>query len=563
MAQISASGAKPRLTVNGIARSAILVIMLLLAAKFVSLVEQKVALDRFGITLAWDSYTVANAIPEQIFNLLAGGALAFAFIPIFGDFLARDDRDGAWRLASNTLNTIFLAVLIMAVLSFLAAPWLVANVIAPGYVNFVPDLSQPFNIQFLGTVFHPDLIMQTANLMRILLLSLLLFSISGLCMGILQTNQNFLLPAIAPILYDVGNLFGTLVLARFFGIYGVAIGAVTGAAMHLGIQLPGLLRLKARWWPRLNWRDPTLRRVIILMIPRAIALALFNLNTLVAIRIASGLGAGAVSAYKRGYGLMQFPETLIGTAMGIVIFPTLALLSAEGDLRGKRAAMSGALRFILIASIPAAVAILLAGRPLVSILEGGAFDAASADRVFRVLQFFGLGIITQSAVEVAARSFYADKDTFTPLVISLVVAAINIALAVWLSGILDVAGLALANSIAPGCELFLLLAILRRRWQGIDGPVLARTTLKALIGAAIMGGAILASGAALHVLPFGASRIGVIVVALIQMGIGTVVYVGAALVLRMDEVRELPRLLLRRQAMPVVVTPAAAEAIGD
>src|SRR5579859_1630989 len=551
------SRAKPRLTTSGIARSAMLVIMLLLAAKLVSLVEQKVALDRFGITLAWDTYTVANAIPEQLYNLLAGGALAFAFIPIFGEFLARDDREGAWRLASNTLNTIFLAVVVIATLTFITAPWLVANVIAPGYVNFYPDLSQPFNVRFLLTVLHPDLIMQTANLMRILLFSLLLFSVSGLCMGILQTNQNFLLPAMAPILYDVGNLFGTLVLARFFGIYGVAIGAVAGAAMHLGIQLPGLIRLKARWQPLLNWRDPTLRKVIILMIPRAIALALFNLNTLVAIRLASGLGAGAVSAYRRGYGLMQFPETLIGTAMGIVIFPTLALLSAEGDLRGKRAAMSGALRFILIASIPAAVAIVLAGRPLVSILEGGAFDAESADRVFRVLQFFGLGIVTQSAFEIAARSFYADKDTFTPLLVSLATAAVNVVLAVWLSGTLSVAGLALANSIAPGCELLLLLFILRRRWQGIDGPVLARATLKALVGSLVMAVAILASGAALRVLPIGSSRIGVIVVAFIQMAIGGVVYIGATLLLRMDEMRELPQLVLHRQTIGAPATAGA------
>src|SRR5258707_13817792 len=131
MVQVNPSGAKPRLTTTGIARSAILVIALLLAAKLFCLVEQKVALDRFGITLSWDTLTVANAIPEQLFNLLAGGALAFAFIPIFGDFLARDDREGAWRLASNTLNTIFLAVVVMATLSFIAAPWLVANVIAP------------------------------------------------------------------------------------------------------------------------------------------------------------------------------------------------------------------------------------------------------------------------------------------------------------------------------------------------------------------------------------------------------------------------------------------------
>jgi len=106
---------------QSIARSAALVIGILAFAKMFSLVEKKVALDRFGISLAWDTYTVANQIPEQLFNLLAGGALAYAFIPIFGDLLAHDDREGAWKLASNTLNTIFLTVLVISVIVFLAS----------------------------------------------------------------------------------------------------------------------------------------------------------------------------------------------------------------------------------------------------------------------------------------------------------------------------------------------------------------------------------------------------------------------------------------------------------
>src|SRR5215813_9807559 len=135
-------------TASRIARSALLVIAILAFAKGFSLVEKKVALDRFGITLAWDTFTAANQIPDQMFNLLAGGALSFAFIPIFGEFLARNDREGAWKLVSNTLNTIFLVVLVSAIFAFLAAPWLVANVIAPGFVNFQSDLNLPFTFRF-------------------------------------------------------------------------------------------------------------------------------------------------------------------------------------------------------------------------------------------------------------------------------------------------------------------------------------------------------------------------------------------------------------------------------
>ena len=325
--------------------------------------------------------------------------------------------------------------------------------------------------------------MQTANLMRILLLEPddLLGQRHGV--GHAAHPPGLLWPALAPIMYDVGNLLGVAILARFFGIYGAAIGAVIGAGLHLSIQLPGLRRVRARWPPYLNWRDSGLREVIKLMIPRAIGLSLANMNLLIAINIASQLGSGSMAAFDRGYALMQIPQTLIGTAMGIVIFPTLALLSASGDLRGKRTALSGALRFILIASIPAAAMMVIAGRPLVGVLEGGAFDLAGADRVFAVLQVFALGIITQSGVEIVARSFYADKQMIIPLMVQIVEIMLNTILALTLVPVIGVAGLALANSVAVGVEMVILLIIQQRRWQGINERALVTTTLKTVIAA--------------------------------------------------------------------------------
>jgi putative peptidoglycan lipid II flippase len=549
-----------RPTTARIARSAALVIGLLACAKLFSLFENWIALNRFGIGTAWDAYAAANKIPEQVFNLIAGGALAYAFIPIFGTFLTHDDREGAWRLASNVLNAVFVAALILSVIIFFAAPWLIANVVAPGFSSPYIDLSHPLDSSLIFAAFHPDRVMQTASLMRILLLSLLIFSVSGLCTGILHTNQRFLLPALAPILYDVGNVFGVLILARYFGIYGAAIGAVIGAGLHLGIQLPGLIRLRAKWLPILDWRDSALREVIVLMIPRAAGLALIQINMLVATNIASGLGAGSVAAFSRGWSLMQLPETLIGTAMGIVIFPTLAVLSSSGDLRGKRDAMSGALRFILIASIPAAVAMTIAGRPLIGVLEGGAFDAQGADRVFRVLQFFALAIVTNSAVEVVARAFYADKDTITPLWVALITATVNLALALILTSTLRVAGLALANSLAVGVELLTLIAILRRRWQGINESALIAAAVKATLAAAVMGLVMFGVSTFLNTLPLGAGRIISMMRTGVELAIGAAVYVAAALLLGLNELRELPRLFLKRRSTAVV---APAEVPAD
>lgn len=509
-----------------LARSTAIVMLLLSVAKLISLLQKLIIVQRFGIGAEWDTFVAANQVPEQLFSLIAGGALSYSFIPIFGGLLARGERDAAWRLASNVMNTVFTVALALSVVVFFAAPWLVEHIVAPG--------------------FSPENAAQTAGLMRVLLISLLIFSISGLSIGVLQSHQHFLSPALAPILYDFGILFGAAVLAKRFGVYGIAYGAVIGAAGHLLIQIPGLIHFRMRWRPRLNWRDPDLRTVIRLMIPRAIGLGLLNINLLVAINLASHLGEGAPSAYTWAWALMQLPETLIGTAMGTVIFPTLAALSASGDQQGKRAAMSGALRFILLGTIPAAFLMILVGRAAIGLLEGGAFNASGADVIYSVLIFFAPGLVVHSAVEVVARSFYADKDTVTPLYIALLSAAINISLAVVLSSLIGVRGLAIANTVAVSVELLVLLVILRRRWQGINSNALIITVMKTLVASAAMSVGILLMMVLLSRLSGGRNlellRVGV------EVGIGLIVFVGAAFLLRLQEIREFISLIARRRA---------------
>ncbi|MFQ3535072.1 MAG: murein biosynthesis integral membrane protein MurJ [Aggregatilineales bacterium] len=534
-----------------IARSAVVVIGILGFGKLFSLAEKWIGLDRFGVGVDWDTFAAANQLPEQLYNLIGGGALAFAFIPIFSGILARGDRDQAWKLASNVLNTIFLAALMLSTVVFLFAPQIISTLIAPGFAKpFLPVrmLQQPLNGDLFIYLARPDLVMQTAHLMRILLLSLMIFSVSGLCSGILHTHQHFVAPALAPIMYDVGNLVGVAFLARFFGIYGAAIGAVIGAGLHLSIQVIALMRVRARWLPHLNWRNAELRQVIRLMIPRAISLGLANLDLLIAYNIASTLGSGSVAAFNRGWTLMQLPQTLIGTAMGIVIFPTLAILSANGDLSGKRSALSGALRFVLIASIPAALMMVVAGRPLVAILEGGAFDPASADRVFAVLQMFALGILTWNLLEIVARSFYADKDMITPLISAVLETLIFVGLALLLTQALQTAGLALANSIAVGAQVLFLAVILRRRWQGIDEGALLKSVVKACIGAAVMVVAMLSVAPLVENLALSLDRrLLLLVQAGVQLGVGGAVYIGVMVLLRTEEVLQLPRLILARR----------------
>jgi putative peptidoglycan lipid II flippase len=525
-------------------------------AKAISLVQTVVIAQVFGLSQEWDAFVVANSIPELIFTLIAGGALAHAFIPIFSGFLARGDLEGAWRTASHVINTVFLATLTVSAIAFIAAPWLVANVAAPGF-------------DAAGQA-------QTVELMRILFLTTIIFSVSGISMGILQSHNHFLLPALAPIMFDVGILFGVIFLIGPFGVNGIALGAVLGAALHLGIQIPGLIRYRMRWKPELGWKDPTLWRIIRLMLPRIAGLGVFSLNFIVMNNIASRLGPGSVSALSWGWRLMQIPQTLIGTAMGTVIFPTLAALSELEDLQGKREAMSGALRFILIASIPSAIGLIFVGRPLVGLLERGAFDASASALVYSTLQFFALGLVVHSALEVVARSFYADKDTLTPLWAALGGAAINLIgsfifsdfqaaerssfynLAATQYPFLNlqpvtghVGGLALANSLGTTFEVVVLLLILRRRWHGINEDALTQTTLKTLAASLAMIPAFLVVDLLWSAL--GLTERGLIFDVLqivLETIAGVIAFVAVATLLRMTELRALLNMLLRRTPTP-------------
>ena len=544
-----------------LARSTLVVMIAFGIAKAISLVQTVVIAQVFGLSQEWDAYVVANSIPELIFTLIAGGALAHAFIPIFSGFLARGDLEGAWRTASHVINTVFLATLIVSIIAFITAPWLVANVAAPGF-------------DAVGQA-------QTVELMRILFVTTLIFSVSGISMGILQSHNHFLLPALAPIMFDVGILFGVVFLIGPFGVNGIAIGAVIGAALHFGIQVPGLIRYRMRWRPEVDMKDPTLWRIIRLMLPRIAGLGVFSLNFIIMNNIASRLGAGSVSALSWGWRLMQIPQTLIGTAMGTVIFPTLAALSELDDKQGKRDAMSGALRFILIASIPSAVGLIFVGRPLVGLLERGAFDASASALVYSTLQFFALGIVVHSALEVVARSFYADKDTLTPLWAALGGAAINLVGSFVFSDFQaaerssfynlvaaqfpflnlqpvtgHVGGLALANSLGTAFEVGVLLLILRRRWQGINEDALTQTTLKTLAASLAMIPAILVVDLLWSAL--GLSERGLIFSVLqvvLETIAGVIAFIVVALTLRMNELRSLLNMLLRRAPKPEA-TPA-------
>lgn len=520
--------------------STILLIGALLAAKLLSLAQTFIVANRFGTGAEWSAYTTADGTSAVIVTLIAGGSLGHAFIPIFGGFLARGDTTGAWRIASRVLNTLLILMLIVCMVMFVFAPQ-VARLQAPGFDESTTAL--------------------TANLLRVLLISTALLSIGGIITGVLHSHNHFLTPALAPVMLDVGNLIGAFFLVGMFGIYGMVYGTVIGAALYVLIQIPSLLRHKPQFWAELGLTDPTLWRMYRLLLPRLASMALGYINLqLIGINIASRMGEDGVSVFSWGWRLMQIPETLIGTAMATVIFPTLAAQSALSDDEGKRNSLVGALKFILIATIPSALAILLIGQPAVSLLERGAFDAQDTALVYGTLQFFIIGLITHSLLEVTTRSFFADKDTVTPLFAALGGTAVNLLVSTSLAGlpltavfsgevvslnIDNVRYLGLGNSLGAAFQVAVLLVIIRVRWRFKREGDLLLTTLKTIIASLLMS-------AAIFVVDRGWQMIGAdgTLMTLLRVGsaglVGLIVFIAAALLLRMNEVRDLLLILWER-----------------
>jgi len=520
-----------------------------LASKITGILDDLILARIIGPGRELDAYYAAFGLPDLLFTLVAGGALASAFIPVISGLIARD-RSASWRLASAVINLAFLVTAIASTILAFAAPWIVSQLFGCG---LSPD--QRLLVGECG--FDPDQQLLTADLMRVILISTAIFSVSAIVMSALQANQHFLLPALAPIMYNIGILAGVILLAPRIGVWGPAIGVVIGALLHLLIQVPGLIRHGAYWTLWLGLQDPHLRRVLVLLVPRVVGLGVVQLTAVIGTSLASQLSPGSVTALNFGWRVMQLPETVIATAIATAVFPTLSELAALGKRDELRATISTTLRAILALTVPASVGLIVLGRPLVRVLfEGGLFESSATDAVVWALHGYAIGLIGHSTLEVCARSFYAQQDTRTPLFVAIGAMIVNVIASLALRGPLGHAGLALGNSIGVSVEVLALLIIARRRLNGIDERRILASLARFAVGAVAMATAIAGLQSIFSVwplpdgLPLGpAIRLAVeIGVPLIIAGvIGLLVYVVVASVLGSEEVRALPRLILRRK----------------
>jgi putative peptidoglycan lipid II flippase len=463
-----------------IARAASLVTAAFVLSNIAGLIRQILVANAFGTSAPMEAFNAANRISETIFNLVAGGALGSAFIPAFTSLLAKEKRQQAWKLASSIFNIILIVLTALAALAAIFAPQVIRYVIAPGFAA------------------DPAKEALAIALTRLMLPSAVLFGLSGLVMGVLNSHQKFFIPALTPAMYQIGMIFGVLVLSPSMGIFGLAWGVLIGAAFHLILQLPLLFKQKAVYTPSLNLDSPQVREVARLMGPRLLGVAIVQLNFWINIRLASGMPEGSVTAILIAFTLMLMPQAAIAQSIATASLPTFSTQVAKNKLDEMRDSLSATLRGILLLSIPASLGLILLRTPIVTLIyQRGEFTAHSTKLVAWALLWYGIGLVGHAMVEILARAFYALHDTKTPVLIGIAAMSLNVIFSYSFSyffmqrGWMPHGGLALANTLATGLEMVGLILIMRKRLNGLNGKQIGAGLGKALIAGTIMTGAIL------------------------------------------------------------------------
>ena len=474
-----------------------------------------------------DAFAAANRVSETLFTLIAAGALGSAFLPTFTAFLVNNDRVSAWRLASSLINLVTLILSLAAVLAASFAPQIV-YLIAPGLAR------------------DPSLFTLAINLLRIQSASAVLFGLGGLVISILNAHQVFFIPQITAAMYQIGQIFGVLVLGRWMGIYGLAWGVVIGALLFVVIQLPALLKLKGDFSFSLGGKSPDVRKVIQLMGPRVFGAAIVQLNFWVNNNLGSRMAEGSIISLSYGFMLMLMAQAAIAQSVAIAALPTFSAQFALGKIDEMRTSLASTLRSMFLLALPASVGLILLARPIVAMLyQRGKFTAVTTEMTAWALTWFAAGLLGHSVMEVLTRAFYAQQDTKTPVVIGTVAMGLNVVFSVAFArlfsqiGWMPHGGLALANSLATALEAMALFLVMRGRLKGIEGNFLARGFAACALASLGMGAGLwLWTRAAVGLMPW--------VVALGGVALGGIIYGIGVSLLRVPEIQILIHAIARR-----------------
>ena len=426
-----------------------------------------------GYPAGIDAYTAAFTVPDFMFFILVSGALSVTFIPVFNQRLGAGNKKSAWELSTSMINLMALMTLVTSILIIIFADPLIRHVIAPGLNESAMSLA--------------------ISMMRVIAVNPFLFAIATVIASIQQAVGRFTFYALAPTIYNIGIIIGLLVFTNGItifgwqvfdgGIMGVALGVVLGSIMQLVVSSIGLLGLGFDYRFKIYWKNKGFRKVLSLLPARSLDQGMDYLVGIVETNLASRMAEGTLRIYNQAVTLHMAPINLIGVAISTAAFPKMTERLSQGRPDLFRSELQTILRVIIWLAMPVAAITFFARGYLANFMKNGGEPLMAG-----VLGVLVVAILFRSIYLIAARSFYAQQDTKTPLVISIFAIALNIGLAVWFTMELKMGayGLAYAQSIVSVVEVAILLGVMHVRIKGIFDMKLLRAIWRMVIATLIM-----------------------------------------------------------------------------
>lgn len=500
-------------------------------SRITGLVREILMARFFGASMVYDAFTLGFRIPNLTRDLFAEGALSSAFVPVFTQRLAQDTRESAMRLVNLVATTLVLVVGVLCILGMVFASPMV-DALADG---------------FRGVAGKHEL---AVRLTRIMFPFLLVVALAAQAMGVLNALGQFAVPALSSTLFNLGSVFGGLILGVWLGgwlgisrIEGMAWGVVFGGCLQLAWQMPSLYRSGYRFRPELDFTDPGVRRILRLMGPAILGNAAVQINVMVNTNFASSLhdplrGAdGPVSWLSYAFRFMQLPLGLFGVAIASATLPTISRHALATDFDDLRRTLSRSIGMVFLLTIPSSVGLTLLGESMIgSIYQGGSFEAYDTRQAGLALSYFAIGLAGYSALKILTPAFYALGDSRTPMVVSLLSIAINfvaVSMLVRQPGF-GHAALAMSTSVVALFGFLVQFLVLRRRMGGIYGRNLLTSTLRILTASMVMG-AVVATSSHFVGQWLGATKVGYLTDLAVSIPLGALTFYAACRLLRIDE----------------------------
>lgn len=506
--------------------------MATLASRILGYVRDMVMASLFGAGLASDAFIAAFRIPNTLRRLFGEGSLSIAFVPVFTDCYNRQGREEAERLAASALR------LVAAVLALVVA---VGIVLSPAVVHLLA----------YGFTDEPEKYLLCVRLTRLMMPYLLFIGLVALCMGILNVLGHFAAPALAPTVLNI-TMIGTVFLFSWLShsqttrVIGLALGVLVGGALQFGLQVPFLIKKKINFWRSAPLWHPAMKQVLVLMGPAVFGAAVYQINSLVICLLGSLLPQGSITYLYYADRLVQFPLGLFAIAMATAVLPTLSRQATEGQWDALRSTFSHAIRLILFITLPSMAGLIILREPIVALLfEHGAFGGQTTRLTASALLYYGIGLWAFSAVRILIYTFYALKDTRTPVTAAVIAIVANICLGVILMGPMKHNGLALALSLASMLHVVLLCMALRKKMGALGWRRIVASTAQSCLCTSVMGLSVWCL--ARRLIPVqGAGTMELLMDLAVCMTAGVAVFIVAAAAVKAPELNTLKQLLTQR-----------------